>query len=69
MGHLPSIDLVCIQDGEVSTVPIKKAYVDTERGHRSLGFRALLESFRGKVHAGLVCPFGSDVDPVCSCSA
>jgi hypothetical protein len=67
MGHLPSIDLVRIQDGEVSAVSIEKAYVDTERGHRSLGFRGLLSNFGDKVHAGLGCPLGIDVDPVCSC--
>jgi hypothetical protein len=58
---------VRIQDGEVSAVSIEKAYVDTERGHRSLGFRGLLSKFGDKVHAGVGCPLGIDVDPVCSC--
>ncbi|KAH0831320.1 glycosyltransferase family 90 protein [Lanmaoa asiatica] len=49
MGHLPSIDLVRIQDGKVSDVPIEKAYTDTERGQRSRGFRGLLERFQSKL--------------------
>ncbi|KAF8452826.1 glycosyltransferase family 90 protein [Boletus edulis BED1] len=49
LGHLPSITLVRIQDGNVSEVPIKQAYVDKERGHRSRGFRELLEKFIEKL--------------------
>ena len=67
MGHLPSIDLVRIQDGKVSAVSIDKGYADKELGHRSLGFRSLLAKFRDKVHAGLGCHPGNDVDSVCSC--
>ena len=51
MGHLPSIDLVRIQDGEVTAVAIEKAFVDKEQGQRSLGFRRLLSKFRDKVQA------------------
>ncbi|KAF8126772.1 glycosyltransferase family 90 protein [Boletus edulis] len=49
LGHLPSITLVRIQDGNVSDVPIDKAYVDTELGYRSRGFRELLENFLDKL--------------------
>ncbi|KIJ64914.1 glycosyltransferase family 90 protein [Hydnomerulius pinastri MD-312] len=49
VGQLPSIDLVRIQDGEVIDVQIEKAYKDTERGHRSLGFRRLLEKYQHKL--------------------
>ncbi|KAF9225042.1 glycosyltransferase family 90 protein [Gyrodon lividus] len=49
MGQLPSIDLVRIQDGEVIDVQIDKMYKDTERGHRSLGFRRLLTKFHQKL--------------------
>ncbi|KAF8838709.1 glycosyltransferase family 90 protein [Paxillus ammoniavirescens] len=48
-GQLPSIDLVRIQDGEVIDVKIEKAFKDTERGHRSLGLRRLLEKIRRKL--------------------
>lgn len=51
MGYLPSIDLVRVHDGRVSAVAIEKSYVDKERGHRSLGFRELLERFQDKVQA------------------
>ncbi|KAF8546751.1 glycosyltransferase family 90 protein [Imleria badia] len=49
MGHLPSVDLVRIQDGSVSAVTIEKAYVDKERGHRSRGFRELLVNFQDEL--------------------
>ncbi|KAF8452823.1 glycosyltransferase family 90 protein [Boletus edulis BED1] len=49
LGTLPSINLVRIQDGNVSEVQIDKAYVDGERGHRSLGFQGLLEKFQDKL--------------------
>ncbi|KAH7883119.1 glycosyltransferase family 90 protein [Phlebopus sp. FC_14] len=48
-GQLPSIDLVRIQDGQAIDVSINKVYEDTERGHRSLGFRRLLEKFQHKL--------------------
>ena len=67
MGHLPSIDLVRIKDGKAFTVPINKTYVDKERGHRSHGFRALVEKFQDKVYASFVHHSGSDSDSVCSC--
>ena len=54
MGHLPSIDLVRIQEGKAFTVAVNKTYVDKERGHRSLGFRTLVEKFQDKVHASFV---------------
>lgn len=66
MGHLPSIDLVRIENGKVFNVPIQKAYVDQERGHRSLGLRTLLEKFQDKVHASLKRHSGCDADSVCS---
>ncbi|KAG9310122.1 glycosyltransferase family 90 protein [Chiua virens] len=49
MGHLPSINLVRIQDGEVFEVSIDKVYQDAERGHRSMGFRDLLQKFQHKL--------------------
>ncbi|KAG8216196.1 glycosyltransferase family 90 protein [Butyriboletus roseoflavus] len=49
MGHLPSIDLVRIQNGKAFSVPIQKTYVDEDRGHRSLGFRDLIEKFQDKL--------------------
>ena len=55
-----------VQDGNVSAVKIEKAYVDTERGHRSRGFRGLLENIRDKVHANTERHFWSNVDTVCS---
>lgn len=66
MGQLPSIDLVRIQDGEAFDVPIEKAYVDKERGHRSLGFRALLKKYQDKVHESFGRHSGSDADSVSS---
>ncbi|KAG6380428.1 glycosyltransferase family 90 protein [Boletus reticuloceps] len=49
LGHLPSITLVRIQDGNVSEISIDKTYVDTELGYRSRGFRELLEKFLDKL--------------------
>ncbi|KAH7929024.1 glycosyltransferase family 90 protein [Leucogyrophana mollusca] len=49
VGQLPSIDLVRINAGNIEDVRIEKAYKDTERGHRSLGFRRLLEKFAHKL--------------------
>ena len=67
MGHLPSIDLVRIQDGEVSAVPIKKRTLTQSAASDPLGFVVYLKNFRDKVyHADFGCP-GSDIDPVCSC--
>ncbi|KAF9237133.1 hypothetical protein BU15DRAFT_76241 [Melanogaster broomeanus] len=48
-GQLSSIDLVRIQDGEVSGVNIEKEYKDTEKGHRSMGFQQLLTRFQHKL--------------------
>lgn len=55
MGHLPSIDLVRIQDGKVFDVPIEKVYVDQEHGRRSHGFRTLIEAFLDKVQDSIIC--------------
>lgn len=67
MGHLPSIDLVRVEDGKVFDVPIKKTYEDKERGRRSRGFRDLLKQFRHKVHVNLARHSVSDVNSVRSC--
>lgn len=66
MGHLPSIDLVRVQDGEVFNVQIEKGYIDKERGHRSLGFRALLEKFQNKVHESFGRHSKSNADSISS---
>ncbi|KAF9237132.1 glycosyltransferase family 90 protein [Melanogaster broomeanus] len=44
VGQLPSIDLVRIQDGNVFDVKIEKAYKDTEKSRRAIGFRQLFKS-------------------------
>ena len=49
MGHLPSIDLLRVQDGNASLVMIEKGFKDGE-SDRSLGFRNLLAKFVHKVN-------------------
>ncbi|EGO01338.1 glycosyltransferase family 90 protein [Serpula lacrymans var. lacrymans S7.3] len=49
VGRLPSIDLVRIQDGVAINANVEKIWVDTERGHRSLGFRTMMEKFQEKL--------------------
>lgn len=46
---MPSIDLVQIQSGVAVVHKVPKKWKDTERGHRALGFRRLLEKFQDKV--------------------
>lgn len=48
-GQLPSIDLVRIQDGEAIDFKVQKKFKDQEKGHRSLGFRRLVEKYQHKV--------------------
>lgn len=49
VGQLPSIDLVRIQDGEAIDFKVQKKFKDQEKGHRSLGFRRLVEKYQHKV--------------------
>ncbi|KIM53983.1 glycosyltransferase family 90 protein [Scleroderma citrinum Foug A] len=48
-GQLPSIDLVRILDGEAIDFKVQKKFKDQEKGHRSLGFRRLLEKYQHKL--------------------
>ena len=48
-GQLPSIDLVRIQDGQAIDFKVQKKFKDQEKGHRSLGFRRLVEKYQHKV--------------------
>ncbi|KAG6336178.1 hypothetical protein ID866_2916 [Astraeus odoratus] len=48
-GQLPSIDLVRIENGEAIHVEIPRKWKDPEKGHRSLGFRRLMERYQHKL--------------------
>lgn len=48
-GQLPSIDLVRIEDGLAIDLNVEKKFKDTEKGHRALGFRRLLEKFQHRL--------------------
>lgn len=56
VSELPSIDLVRIIDGKVEGTSID--YLDSEQGHRAMGFMTLLEKFQDKVRIpSLLCSF------------
>ncbi|KAG9310121.1 glycosyltransferase family 90 protein [Chiua virens] len=48
-AHLPAVDLVRIQDGNVSEVRVQKVYEDIEPDHPSTSLVAILEKFQHKL--------------------
>jgi hypothetical protein len=49
VGHLPSIDLVRIENGKAISMNIQNGFNDTEVGARAKGFCAMVEKFQHKV--------------------
>jgi hypothetical protein len=46
VGHLPSVDLVRVENGTTRTIDITKGFEDAEVGARAKGFRVMLEKFQ-----------------------
>ncbi|KAL4061999.1 glycosyltransferase family 90 protein [Scleroderma citrinum] len=62
VGQLPSIDLVRIQDGEAIDFKVQKKFKDQEKGHRSLGFRRLVEKYQHKVLPNMDFPINAKAE-------
>ena len=56
VGHLPSIDLVRLENGEAITMNIQNGFNDTEVGGRARGFCEMLAKFQHKVRAIVRAP-------------
>ena len=55
VGHLPSIDLVRLQNGKAIPMKIQKGFNDSEVGARAKGFCAMLKKFGHKVRLMSMC--------------
>ena len=51
VGHLPSIDLVRLENGVATAMKIQDGFNDTEAGARAEGFLAMIAKFQHKVSA------------------
>lgn len=49
VGHLPSVDLVRVENGQTRTIDVNKGFGDSEVGARAKGFRVMLEKFQDKL--------------------
>jgi hypothetical protein len=49
VGHLPSVDLVRVENGTTKTIDVNKGFHDSEVGARAKGFRVMLEKFQDKL--------------------
>ena len=56
VGHLPSIDLVRLENGRAISMNIQNGFNDTEVGARAKGFRVMIEKFQHKVRPNVDAP-------------
>lgn len=49
VGHLPSIDLVRLQNGNAITLNVQTGFNDSEVSARAKGFRVMIEKFQHTV--------------------